>query len=150
MNKILFKNIIKYKRINRWMYKQEKNRIKYSRLNEITYKNPRIDPWTSLSDLLNQNLFTWSGFMFSCLFFFISRPLGMMSAKIKNYYRRIKDGYNTCGSLSCTQEIRTLILHSYFLELFRKHSRYTANICGMNCVFLIGLFSRTGLPFEHM
>lgn len=34
---------------------------------------------------------------------FISAPLGMISAKIKSYYLRIKDGYNTCGSLSCTQ-----------------------------------------------
>lgn len=56
----------------------------------------------------------------------------------------------SCGSVSCArQEVGTLLHHPHLLKLCLVHSRYTANICGMNSVFLIGLFSRTGRLFEH-
>lgn len=68
----------------------------------------------------------------------------------KNYCPKVKDGYSRCGSLSCAQwEGGTLVPCVHLLELLPAHSGYTANICGMNSVFLIGWFSRTALPFEH-
>lgn len=38
----------------------------------------------------------------------------------------------------------------YLLELYLAYSSYSVNICRMNPVFLIALFSRTGLLFEHV
>lgn len=38
----------------------------------------------------------------------------------------------------------------HLLELCLAHSRDSVNICGMNLVFFIALFSRTSFLFEHM